>query len=126
MVHPPRADFLASRFPLCLFLPLDNKYFLSIYVRHSLGTADGMVKKTHPVCAFLELSRAYSLAFPCTVTPDKLVREIFISVGPRTEQAPCHGFSISAVAPSLAGVFVSSQFNTNMFGPAVPALVLPR
>lgn len=57
MVHPPRADFLASRFPLCLFLPLDNKYFLSIY--DVSDTALGLQTE----CAFLELSRAYSLAF---------------------------------------------------------------
>lgn len=102
-----------------LFLPQDNKYFLSIYDVSAtvLGLQSERQKKTHRVSAFLEPSSAYSLAlgegdgeaggaFPFAATPDQLVREDFLPIGPRTERAAGHYFSTSAAAPSLASVFV--------------------
>lgn len=58
------ADFLASGFST-LFLPQDNKYFLSIYDVSQLRSWGCRVngKETHRVSAFLEPSSAYSLAF---------------------------------------------------------------
>lgn len=81
----------------------------------------------------MEPSSVYSLAlgewdgeaggaFPFTATPDKLVREGFLPIGPRTERAPAHCFSTSAAALSLANVFVSSGLSTNVLDPAVSAL----